>query len=124
MGLQRILPHDLSSPAEARRAIRSFLRSADLPKLEEDAELLASELVTNAVRHARGPVEVRAEVRDDHLHLEVRDGSVDQVPHPRHADDEDEGGRGLDLVAKLAVRWGWRTVGQVKTVWLDLPIRR
>ena len=122
MALHKILPNDLLAPREARQAIARFLSKAQLSQLTDDAQLLASELVTNAVRHASGPIDVRAYVRDGFLRLEVGDSAVDCEPEPRDAAPEDEGGRGMELVDKLSARWGWRACGHVKVIWLDLPV--
>ena len=83
MALHEILPNTLMAPREARIAIERFLSKAQLSQLTDDAQLLASELVTNAVRHASGPIDVRAYVRDGFLRLEVGDSSVDCGPEPR-----------------------------------------
>ncbi len=80
MALHEILPNTLMAPREARIAIARFLSKAQLSQLTDDAQLLASELVTNAVRHASGPIDVRAYVRDGFLRLEVGDSSVDRCP--------------------------------------------
>jgi anti-sigma regulatory factor (Ser/Thr protein kinase) len=122
MALHEILPNTLMAPREARIAIARFLSKAQLSQLTDDAQLLASELVTNAVRHASGPIDVRAYVRDGFLRLEVGDSCADCGPQPRQATADDEGGRGMELVDKLSARWGWRARGQVKVVWLDLPM--
>lgn len=122
MALHEILPNTLMAPREARIAIARFLSKAQLSQLTDDAQLLASELVTNAVRHASGPIDVRAYVRDGFLRLEVGDSCGDCGPQPRPASPEDEGGRGMEIVDKLSARWGWRARGPVKVVWLDLPM--
>lgn len=122
MALHEILPSDARAPREARHAVARFLTSAHLPQLTDDAELLASELVTNAVRHASGPIDVRAYLRDGYLRLEVADSAVDRQVVPRTAHADDEGGRGMELVDKLSARWGWRSTGHSKVVWLDLPV--
>ena len=122
MALHEILPNTLMAPREARIAIARFLSKAQLSQLTDDAQLLASELVTNAVRHASGPIDVRAYVRDGFLRLEVGDSSVHCTPELRQADADDESGRGMELVDKLSARWGWRARGHIKVVWLDLPM--
>jgi anti-sigma regulatory factor (Ser/Thr protein kinase) len=122
MALHEILPNTLMAPREARIAIARFLSKAQLSQLTDDAQLLASELVTNAVRHASGPIDVRAYVRDGFLRLEVGDSSVDCSPERRAADADDEGGRGMEIIDKMSARWGWRARGHVKVVWLDLPM--
>lgn len=122
MAMHEILPNDLRAPREARIAIDRFLARAHLPQLSDDAQLLTSELVTNAVRHASGPIDVRAYVRDGFLRLEVADSEVERTPAPRAAGPDDEGGRGMELVDRMSARWGWRARGHVKVVWLDLPV--
>lgn len=123
MALHEILPNDLFAPGQARKAVARFLSKAQLSALTEDAQLLASELVTNAVRHATGPIDVRAYVHDGFLRLEVGDSTADCGPDPRVATPEDENGRGMELVEKLAARWGWKVCGPMKVVWLDLATR-
>ena len=122
MALHETLPNDLHAPREARSAVARFLSRAHLPQLADDAQLLASELVTNAVRHATGPIDVRAYVRDGFLRLEVSDAAFDRGPARREAQPDDEGGRGMELVDKLSARWGWRATGHSKVVWLDLEV--
>lgn len=123
MALHKIFPNDAFAPREAREAVARFLSKAQLSALTDDAQLLTSELVTNAVRHASGPVDVRAYVHDGFLRLEVGDSMADAGPQQRVAQPEDEHGRGMELVDKLAARWGWRVRGPMKIVWLDLATR-
>jgi anti-sigma regulatory factor (Ser/Thr protein kinase) len=122
MPLDEMLPNDLRAPRDARQAIARFLARADVPQLIDDAQLLVSELVTNAVRHACGPITVHASFRDGFLHLEVTDSAVGAAPERRTAGVDDEGGRGMELVEKLSARWGWTTTENSKVVWLDLRV--
>ena len=122
MRLDQTLPNDLRAPREARLAISRFLTGAGLPQLVDDAQLLASELVTNAIRHACGPVQVSARLSEGFVRIEVCDSSEDTAPAPRHAGPDDEGGRGMELVEKLSVRWGWQSTPGRKVVWLDLSL--
>lgn len=122
MPLDELLPNTAQAPGEARHAVARFLARADLPQLIDDAQLLVSELVTNAVRHARGPIAVHAHVRDGFLHLEVGDADPDLLPERREAQPEEESGRGIDLVDKLAARWGWTVTERSKVVWFDLRV--
>jgi anti-sigma regulatory factor (Ser/Thr protein kinase) len=121
MALHEILPSDPRAPRTARHSLARFLARAEMPQLIDDAELLVTELVTNAVRHARGPIEVNAYMREGFLRLEVCDYSADKTPLMRQASPDDEGGRGIALVNRLSARWGWWTAGDTKVVWLDLP---
>lgn len=122
MPMDRTLPNDLRAPREARAAVSDFLTGVGLSWLIDDAQLLTSELVTNAVRYARGPIVVRAALRDGFVRLEVSDAAVDAAPAPRVAAPNDEGGRGMELVDKLSARWGWQIDAQAKVVWLDLTV--
>ncbi|GCB52828.1 serine phosphatase rsbU [Streptomyces sp. NL15-2K] len=88
--------------------------------LEEAAfttELVVSELVTNAIRYATGPIRLRL-IKDDPLICEVSDGSSTS-PHLRLAQLNDGGGRGLFLVAELTDRWGTRYTSTGKTIWAE-----
>ncbi len=80
-------------------------------------DLIVSELVTNAVRYAGGPVGLRL-IRDEVLLCEVTDPSNTQ-PRMRRARITDEGGRGLFLVARLSRRWGSRYGQRGKTIWVE-----
>ncbi|MFG2604429.1 ATP-binding protein [Streptomyces sp. NPDC048514] len=119
-----------SFPAEpgavrtARAAVRGKLHGWNLDCLSDLAALLVSELVTNSMRHATGPIGVRL-VRpaglDGALLVEVSDPLPDP-PRERVARPEDEGGRGLQLVAGSSRRWGTRPGGGGKTVWFELTV--
>lgn len=89
----------------------------------EVAVLLSSELVTNAIRHGSPPVTVLAGLSHDGvLRVEIRDdGSGETLP--RHARPDDDGGRGLHLVATLAGRWGSSTTSSGKLVWFEVRAR-
>ncbi len=122
MALHEILANDARAPRAARQAVTAFLNSEHLDVLIDDAQLLTSELVTNAVRYGAGPIELRAYVHDDALRLEVGDAAADRLPARRLAQPQDEGGRGMELVELLASSWGWRVCGAAKTVWLDIAV--
>ena len=122
MPLDQTLPNDLRAPREARLAISQFLTRAGLPQLVDDAQLLASELVTNAVQHACGPIKVRASLSEGFVRIEVSDSATATAPARRRAAPTDEGGRGMELVEKLSVRWGWKVTPENKVVWLDLRV--
>ncbi|MGX1310094.1 GAF domain-containing protein/PAS domain-containing protein/anti-sigma regulatory factor (Ser/Thr protein kinase) [Streptomyces calvus] len=102
--------------AEAARTLAAW-------GLEEESfvtELIVSELVTNAVRHASPPIRLRL-IRDRALICEVSDGSSTS-PHLRRAATTDEGGRGLFLVAQFADRWGTRYTADGKVIWTEQPL--
>lgn len=80
-------------------------------------ELVVSELVTNAIRYASAPIQLRL-IQDGTLICEVSDAS-NTAPHLRRARTFDEGGRGLFLVAQLSRRWGTRHRTNGKTIWAE-----
>ena len=112
------LASELTSARRARLLVRRRLKRWGLSELIPTAELLASELVTNAVRYASRPVTLRL-LRTDVLRCEVGD-DVPQLPRLRQAKMTDEGGRGLYLVNKLARRWGATRLSTGKVVWFEL----
>jgi anti-sigma regulatory factor (Ser/Thr protein kinase) len=104
----------------ARHTVRTFCVSHGLRHLADDAELLTSELVTNALRHAHETACLS--VRHDHgtLCVDIRDDAVDAVPVPRVAAADEESGRGMRLVGRLADRWGVTWYDDGKSVWFEL----
>ncbi|WP_240649388.1 SpoIIE family protein phosphatase [Streptomyces sp. Z26] len=104
----------------ARAAVRDALLDWGLDAVVDEAVLLVSELVTNSLRYAHGPVGVRM-VRGTSLLVEVSDPLPDP-PRVRNATEEDEGGRGIQLVARESRRWGTRHGALGKTVWFELPL--
>ncbi|MCX5292278.1 MULTISPECIES: SpoIIE family protein phosphatase [unclassified Streptomyces] len=124
LGPDRVAQWDLpSNPAvvsRARTAVTGQLHAWNLDDLAFTTELVASELVTNAIRHATGPVQLRL-MRDRALICEVSDGSSTS-PRLRRARTEDEGGRGLFLVAQLTERWGTRYTPYGKVIWAEQPL--
>ncbi|WP_217552364.1 SpoIIE family protein phosphatase [Streptomyces sp. GbtcB6] len=111
------VPSDPSAVAGVRAAATELLRDWGLEEEAFTLELILSELVTNAIRHATGPVGVRL-IRDRSLICEVSDGSS-VSPHLRRATTMDEGGRGLFLVAQFADRWGTRYTADGKVIWTE-----
>lgn len=116
------LPHTLAAPALARRHLVSALGSwpADLVDL---AILLASELVTNAVVHGLGPVQLLVIEDGDRLRIEVSDGRPGSLPSTvDRSAAGDTSGRGLLIVDRLAERWGYRPRRRPpgKVVWAEL----
>lgn len=92
----------------------------DLPEpARERAELTASELVTNALRHGEGSIELRLARVDEHVRLEVVDEGSGVVPEIREQAGDESGGWGLRIVDQLAVRWG--CYEGTTHVWAELP---
>lgn len=112
---------DPAAVSRVRALAARQLTDWGLDELAFTTELVLSELVTNAIRYAGGPVEVRL-IRAGRLTCEVSDPSATQ-PRMRRARLTDEGGRGLYLVAQLSSRWGSRYTRDGKTIWSeqDLP---
>ncbi|WP_327241557.1 ATP-binding SpoIIE family protein phosphatase [Streptomyces sp. NBC_01320] len=111
------LPHEPESAAAARRLVAGQLTAWNLDDLTFNTELIASELVTNAIRYSTGPPELRL-INDRALICEVSDNSI-AAPRLRHPEDDDEGGRGLYLIAQLAQHWGTLHTGRGKTIWTE-----
>ncbi|GHH94244.1 SpoIIE family protein phosphatase/ATP-binding protein [Streptomyces capillispiralis] len=114
------VPSDPSAVAAVRSAVTRTMAGWGLEEEAFVTELIVSELVTNAVRHASPPIRVRL-IRDRTLICEVSDGSSTS-PHLRRAATTDEGGRGLFLVARFAERWGTRYTANGKVIWTEQPL--
>ncbi|ALC22554.1 ATP-binding region ATPase domain protein [Streptomyces pristinaespiralis] len=118
---------DPSEVGRARRWARSRLLKSGMGDDEPLAEtliLLISELVTNAVVHTGCPAVLRmlfgaGAAEAGTVRVEVADVSA-CPPRPRHAQGEDTGGRGLELVDGLADRWGWQREGAGKSIWCEV----
>ncbi|KDN83260.1 ATP-binding SpoIIE family protein phosphatase [Kitasatospora cheerisanensis] len=105
------------TPGRARRLAGHALHTWGLDHLRENCELMVSELVTNAIRHATRPVTLRL-VRTSLLRCEVGDDSP-ALPRTRRAGPDEERGRGLQIVARCADRWGATRLGGGKVVWFE-----
>ncbi|MCN9240216.1 ATP-binding protein [Streptomyces sp. RY43-2] len=118
------LPSRPESAATARRLAQVvILRQWGLsPKMTEDAVLLVSELVGNAVRHTGARVfGLRMRRRRGWIRIEVRDPSRG-LPCLMPVQETDLGGRGLFLVDKLADRWGVDLWPRGKTTWFEMRV--
>ncbi|MFJ8213585.1 SpoIIE family protein phosphatase [Streptomyces sp. NPDC096033] len=112
------VPDDPAAVSRVRRAAAGQLEAWGLEELSFTAELVLSELITNAIRYGNEPIRVRL-LHDRNLICEVWDGSSTS-PHLRYAATTDEGGRGLFLVAQYAERWGTRYTERGKVIWAEL----
>ncbi len=111
-----------SAAREARSLVTEPLEKWDLAGMVDTTQLLASELVTNAIRYAEGPVTLRL-IKEGALVCEVLDNSP-ALPKLQHAAKDDETGRGLQIVSKLSGRWGARRTNGGKIVWCEQPFPR
>lgn len=109
-----------ASVPEGRAFLGEFLDGRDRTAGADEARLLVSEVLTNAVQHGEGPIRLRLSLTEDELTVEVTDRGPG-APRRRHAGKADESGRGLELVDSLATAWGTRPAADGKTVWFTLP---
>ena len=114
------LPAELTSARRARGLIRRPLTRWNLADLIPVTELLVSELVTNSVRYAQGMIGLRL-VLEGGLVVEVTDDSA-ALPRLRHPDEDDERGRGLQVISQFAQRWGARRTATGKVVWCEQAV--
>ncbi|MEV1082414.1 SpoIIE family protein phosphatase [Streptomyces sp. NPDC050211] len=114
------VPADPAAVADIRARATRRVEEWGLADLAMTTELIVSELVTNAIRHAAPPIRLRL-LRDARLTCEVADASS-TAPRLRHARSMDEGGRGLFLVAQLTHRWGARYTADGKIIWAEQEI--
>ncbi|WP_406169071.1 amino acid permease [Streptomyces sp. NBC_00996] len=115
------LPPDPAAVATIRAAVSKQLRDWGLDDLTFTSELIVSELVTNSIRYVGGSTQVRL-IRDRTLICEVSD-TGHTAPNLRYAASDDEGGRGLFIIAQMTHHWGTRYTPTGKTIWTeqDLP---
>ncbi|MDX2827518.1 SpoIIE family protein phosphatase, partial [Streptomyces ipomoeae] len=111
------LPTDPVMVAEARKTTTRQLGAWGIDELAFTTELIVSELVTNAIRHAAGPIRLRL-ILERTLICEVFDGGP-TAPHLRHPRTTDEGGRGLFLISQFTQRWGTRFLPEGKVIWAE-----
>ena len=125
LNLQMTLPTANRAVKLARETTRDALATWQLAYLEETAVLLVSELVTNAVRHARGSDAITLELQaaGTWLRIEVQDADP-RWPQPRTPAEFDGSGFGFVLVDALAGKWGVRETAMGKAVWAELDERQ
>ncbi len=115
-----LLPPSVDAPATARDFVATKLHGWGIHEAYPDVELLTSELVTNAIRHAHGDVELTMVHLDpDCVRIEVRDLS-DRLPVMRPLETAREGGWGLHIVGRIATRWGLEQRTGEKTIWCEI----
>jgi anti-sigma regulatory factor (Ser/Thr protein kinase) len=126
-GFELVLRGGFDAGGEARRAIA--LHEPALPKsVREDVQLLATELVTNAVRHGGAapgrPLQFDFRRRNGTIRVEVVDSGIDFETPPQPTNGDANGGWGLFLVDRIAERWGVDTTARGTCVWFELPAAR
>ena len=120
------IPLDVRAPSVARRVVAHCLADRGAPTSLEIAQLLASELVTNSVRHSGVPegtaIVMRVHLFSGICRLEVEDPGHEGVIAPRPPDPRRSGGIGLNLLATLSESWGViRAAAGPTRVWARLP---
>jgi anti-sigma regulatory factor (Ser/Thr protein kinase) len=111
-----------TAAGQARRTVRAQLGEWGVPAgLVDDLVLVTSELVTNAFVHARPPIDLRIRRSEHEIVLEVQDRALLR-PRRRRPEDDDEHGRGLNIVEAIAHDWGTRTSESGKTVWCTVRL--
>ena len=110
-----------ASATQARSLTREQLASICPPDTLDTIALLVTELVTNAILHARTPVQLQIETRSDRVRLSVQDASNRQ-PELRSFASDAVAGRGLALVEALASSWGVEATPSGKVVWCEIAL--
>ena len=113
------LPPDLLAPSQARAVVRELLDQWGYRDLVDDAALVVSELVANAVEHAGATSVVLVNRGEGGVRIEVRDPG-EGTPAPQSPPGTAERGRGLMIVSALASSWGVQQAERSKTVWVEL----
>jgi anti-sigma regulatory factor (Ser/Thr protein kinase) len=117
-----VLPADVTAPRQARAFLAEACCGSHEAQVVEEAQLLVSELVTNAVRYGAPPIELQVRCAGgDHLQVRVRD-SEPRTPRPRDPNPDAEGGRGLLLVDLVSDEWGHDDDADGKAVWFTLRV--
>ncbi len=120
------VPHERRGVRLARHAFADQLEAVGVvEEARDDAMLVLSELVSNAVKHAAplpsGEIIVRWSVQADVLHIEITDGGASTRPHASTAALSSLGGRGLDIVRTVSSQWGVTEAAESVTVWAEVP---
>jgi|tagenome__1003787_1003787.scaffolds.fasta_scaffold20449786_1 anti-sigma regulatory factor (Ser/Thr protein kinase) len=122
------VPHERMGVRLARHAFADQITAAGVEgEARDDAMLVLSELVSNAVKHAAplpsGEISVRWQLDDEVLHIEITDGGASTRPRAGIAALSALGGRGLDIVRSVSRHWGVTEGEGSVTVWAEVPRR-
>jgi anti-sigma regulatory factor (Ser/Thr protein kinase) len=115
------VPPTTQSVSTVRHRVAQWLLGAVDADVAETASLLTSELVSNAVLHARTPLHVSVELSSEWLRVEVSDRSAER-PVPMEPEEGSGDGYGLVLLDRLADDWGTANVDAGKIVWFELQV--
>jgi chemotaxis response regulator CheB len=115
------LRRELGSVMRARRFVRETFADWGVSRAVDDALIVVSELVTNAITHADSPCQVRLSIDETSVRVEVFDEGAG-TPDPQPASSTSEHGRGLHLITALTAAWGIQQIpDDGKIVWAELP---
>lgn len=124
-----VLPGETSFVPLARAFTKAILRLHDLMAAEDVVLLVVSEFVGNSIRHSdsgkrpEGVVTVTLGTFGPLLRVDVVDaGAADSTPQVRHVDTDSDGGRGLELVEMLVLKWGTYEIATGRVVWADVAV--
>lgn len=115
------VPRDAAAVGKVRRCVGRMLRAWGIDCRIADAELMCSELITNAVRYGHEPIEARMSLYDDVVRFEVHDAHAHSLPIERAPGVDSAGGYGIPLVAALSQAWGVEAGHTGKIVWAEIP---
>ena len=116
--VEQVLDADRRAPSIARGAVRAACAPV-FPHVVDDAMLLVSEVVTNAVKHGSAPIRLQIDLDRAGIVVAVDDANP-TLPRTRRIDNRRHSGRGLVLVQSLATDWGVRRTRNGKQVWVRL----
>ena len=114
-------PADVSAAAAARALVREVCAAWGLWGVVDEALLVVSELVSNAVDHARSTSRVTLSLDGRGLAIAVRDFCVGELPRPQPVQPAGKRGRGLFIVSMVSSAWGVDEHADGKTIWAVLP---
>ena len=119
------VPWEMSSAVQVRRTLVSELRALEVNEtVIDEAEIVISELVANAIRHAQplpdGTIRINWTVSDGVVEVSVTDGGGPTTPAPAPPSPWSANGRGLRIVRSLALEWGVKNDADSCTVWVSL----
>lgn len=119
---EKLMEPDPQSVAFARKFVLDLGLAYD-EETRERLAVLTSELVTNAILHARTPFVVKVSVHDDRIRVAVTDGN-ETLPIDKRWGPTSPTGRGLRIVEEISDRWGYEPITSGKTVWFELDRSR